>query len=217
MSSNVNQRIVNQRNENPEEDKGDRYHIGNLFFQSELSFYLINCIEKNLTPLYKSNKANKTKFNPITEKNLKFRLNKTNYATILMRLDYLIFLLEEHADKLNKHFIKSGERVLNKIRIQCSKYDFIEMFPNITNLFYELFVLNKTIPGIEEEELDEEPNISLEDICLHDFAQRLSKLGLRMIDDSKNIYNVYNIGFSPPDHDSDDDIWGYEDIDYDEY
>ena len=163
-----------------------------MVFQSKTSFNLIICIEKNLAPLYKKNKKEDT---PIKEKNMKFRLNEKNYITILMRLDYFFNLLEEHSAKFN-----------NKIWIMCGIGDFRKFFPNITNLFYERFLIRKRIPGIEEGELDDDPGITDEDLYLYDIAQRLSNLGLKLVDDSKDLYAAYG------DYDSD---YYYYDPDYD--
>ena len=126
-------------------------------FQSKLSFHLIQYIEKNLSPLYKKSKYDK--YNVIKEKNTDFRLNETNYIKILMRLDYFIHLFEEHSAKFN-----------NKIWIQGAKSYFVKYFPNITNLFYERFILRNNIRGIEEGELDDDPGISNEDLCLYEIA-----------------------------------------------
>ena len=64
MSSNTKQSKATQ-------DK--RYFISDMIFQSKTSFYLINCIDKNLAPLYKTNQKEDT---TIKEKNMKFRQNE---------------------------------------------------------------------------------------------------------------------------------------------
>ena len=88
MSSNANQ------------SKDNRYFICDMVFQSKTSFNLLNCIEKNLAPLYKPNKQNEKRNIPIKDKNMEFRNNEVNYLTILMRLDYFFYMLEEHTSKL---------------------------------------------------------------------------------------------------------------------
>ena len=64
---------------------------------------------------------------------------------------------------------------------------FSKFFPNITSLLYERYSLIKLIPAIEEGELsdDDLKVVTDEDLCLYDFAERLSKFGLRLHDDSK--------------------------------
>ena len=182
MSSNAKQ---------SKETQDKRYFIFNMVFQSKTSFTLINCIEKSLAPLYKKNKKEDT---PIKEKNVKFRLNEKNYITILMRLDYFFNLLEEHSYKFN-----------NKIWIMCGISVFSKSFPNITNLFYERFLLRKLIPGIEEGELDDDPDITDEDFYLYDIAQRLSNLGLRVVDISNDTYRIYgDYVYGAYDYDLDD-------------
>ena len=153
-----------------------RYFISEMVFQSKASFNLINCIEKSLAPLYKTNKKEDT---PIKEKNMKFRRNEKNYITILGRLDYFFNMLKEHSAKVN-----------NIIWVQCDNYVFSKFFPNIANLFYERFLLRKLIPGIEEGELDDDADITDEDFYLYGIAQKLSNLGLRVVDMS--IYGDYD-------------------------
>ena len=146
-----------------------------MIFQSKKSFYLIHCIDKNLAPLYK---INQKKDSPI-EKNMKFRQKEKNYIPILGRLDYFFDKLEEHSAELN-----------NIIWVQCGNGVFSKFFPNIANLFYERFLLRKLIPGIEEGELDDDADITDEDFYLYGIAQKLSNLGLRVVDMS--IYGDYD-------------------------
>ena len=125
---------------------------------------------------------------------MKFRQNKKNYITILGRLDYFFNMLEEHSAKVN-----------NIIWVQCDNYVFSKFFPNIANLFYERFLLRKLIPGIEEGELDDDPDITDEDFYLYDIAQRLSNLGLRVVDISNDTYRIYgDYVYGAYDYDLDD-------------
>ena len=133
---------------------------------------------------------------------MKFRQNEKNYITILGRLDYFFNMLEEHSAKVN-----------NIIWVQCDNYVFSKFFPNIANLFYERFLLRKLIPGIEEGELDDDPDITDEDFYLYDIAQRLSNLGLRVVDISNDIYRIYgdyDYDYGAYDYDLDDGA--YDDI-----
>ena len=110
---------------------------------------------------------------------MEFRNNEVNYLTILMRLDYFFYMLEEHTSKFNKFWIMLTVGVFSKF------------FPNITSLLYERYSLIKLIPAIEEGELsdDDLKVVTDEDLCLYDFAERLSKFGLRLHDDSKFFIN----------------------------
>ena len=110
---------------------------------------------------------------------MKFRQKEKNYITILGRLDYFFDKLEEHSAELN-----------NIIWVQCGNGVFSKFFPNIANLFYERFLLRKLIPGIEEGELDDDADITDEDFYLYGIAQKLSNLGLRVVDMS--IYGDYD-------------------------
>ena len=158
------------------------FFISDMVFQDKISFYLVNCIEKNLAPLYITNKK---KGNSIKEKNIEFRQNEKNYITILARLDYILHFLKEHGDKFN-----------NLIVLQSRLYSLSRVFPNIQNLFYERFINSKLIPGIEEDELDDDPDITDGDIYLHDIAKRLYYLGLGSLDISYSLYNYYSDYYS---------------------
>ena len=174
---------------NVKQTQEERYHITDMICPSRKTFYLINCIEKNLDPLYKTNQKYLL---PLKEKNTDFRLNEKNYITILMRLDYFIYMLERHCSKFN----------YKKCEI-WGKGNFIYFFPNLVNLFNERSLLRKLIPGIEEGELDDEAGISDEDLYLYDIAQRLDKLCLEVFDFYENIYeDIVNSGWE---YDSDSD------------
>ena len=195
MTSKSNQSTVNQ-------SKGllDIYYfIGDMGFPRKMSSYLLNCIEKSLSNLYKPDKQNGI----IKEKNMKFRNNEKNNLTILARIEYFLGELEEHSSKFHN----------KKINLLCSVGVFEKIFPNIENLFYERYILRKTVPGIEEGEMDGDPAITVEEVSLHDYAQRLSKLGLSNYDYSKFFYSIY--GGDNDEYDSDCE---YDDnYDCDEY
>ena len=93
-----------------------------------------------------------------------------------MRLDYLFVMLERHCSKINKKCEVLGYG------------NFISFFPNIVNLFNERYLLRKLIPGIEEGELHDNPDITDEDLYLYDFAQRLDKICLEVFYFYHNIY-----------------------------
>ena len=129
---------------------------------------------------------------------MEFRQNEKNYITILARLDYFLHFLKEHSDKFN-----------NLILLQSRYYDLSKFFPHIHNLFYERFILTKLIPGIEEGELDDDPDITDGDLYLYDIAQRLRDLGLGTFDRSYDLYRYYGDSCSDDDDYADD---GYYDV-----
>ena len=172
MTSNAIRSNVKQR----QEFNYKRHCDFDMYYQSKTSYFLLNCIERTLSSLYQKGK----KDSPIKEKNKKNRQNQNHFLPVLMILDKLYYKLEEHSANF-----------YNKIWIQCGNGEFEKFFPNINNLFYERYILGKTIPGLEEGELDENPGISVEEVCLHDFAQRLSKLGLGHFDKSKSLHYRY--------------------------
>ena len=146
----------------------NRYFISEFVFQSKQTFNLIYYIEKNLAPLYKKKMM---KYSNLKKKNLKFRNNEVNYLTILHNLDYYVNLLEELSFKFD-----------GLIWVQCTQYNFIKFFPNITNLFYERYFLRELIPGIEEGEIEDDDAISDKDYFLYGIAKNLSDLGLKCVD-----------------------------------